>query len=1000
LVLKELYLRNFKGIKEKELTFKEGVNIFFGPNEAGKSSLIQAIVLCLFGDASSKKAGLKNYFYKLEHPSYLKLKFSLNDEDYIIERDFVNRQQTLSLPSGEKLKHKDEITSTILKKLGMAFSPEISKSLQSRFEDLFIIHQEKVEINEPKDIANLLLDAALKSLPVKPAQAKKKLEKYQEDLDKGLTRPTKEKGKIATLIEKKQKLQERIKELEQNLEEFKYDLKALQNSRQEHSKLITQVKELETLETSLKRMKELALKANSKREELERLEALRIINEVKEGLKNSLSSYHLLSLIYSVFTKLEQFREKNERLLKEIAKLEELKEERKQIKDQLGNFPTSLDSNLRIVERLEQLKSQTAELLRLEKELQENHPDLLNDLKQAFQLTPEETTTKPEFKAKAKLEIDAKALQRTSILVDKEAAQPEPVMEFDFINSLAIEHPELKAVLTLESGAQEERKEKEEKLKAIFAKHNVNSISELEAKAGRFSSLKQLAEHQQEKIKQTIAEIKVEGLKLTFEEEIKKGGQYLLDFVNNQIEALLNKQGVKSFSELKEKLDQKLWLERELQKIENEIEKLEKATGKTNVSQIYDFLTRARESFEDIVRRIDPVALHKFNELVKLFNLESELPKLPLNKMTNPQEAAFLAQQMDLSENELEIIESVMSSALKDQIADNLNVFHESLFQCLKKMNEVRKSFSESEVRSLIEAFQDILELEKNLKDELKKYRKVTLDLTSEMEAFKDLYQEIKTLDDDSNRMLRAIIEMIEQGLPEDYEKFIKDLEPAMKKIENVLESNRRMLNELEKEIVRLEQKTSSVPDQTEIQNLKDNLEAIEIRIEKAMLTSIALRIAIESFEPALNSFAANVLKKAEKEASKVFSRITENRYSTIELLPDDSGNLILNTHQHEIDFTFAPELLSRGTLDQLYMALRLGFSLQLLKDVQFPFFFDETFADFDDQRLQNAFEVLIEFLKEGKIKQLFITTCQERVFENLKLAAQKYGLTINPILL
>ncbi|MGN1339984.1 MAG: DNA replication/repair protein RecF [Oscillospiraceae bacterium] len=49
MVITKLYIRNFRNIKEAELTFDDSLNIFVGKNAQGKTNLMEAISVCLGG---------------------------------------------------------------------------------------------------------------------------------------------------------------------------------------------------------------------------------------------------------------------------------------------------------------------------------------------------------------------------------------------------------------------------------------------------------------------------------------------------------------------------------------------------------------------------------------------------------------------------------------------------------------------------------------------------------------------------------------------------------------------------------------------------------------------------------------------------------------------------------------------------------------------------------------------------------------------------------------
>ena len=64
----------------------------------------------------------------------------------------------------------------------------------------------------------------------------------------------------------------------------------------------------------------------------------------------------------------------------------------------------------------------------------------------------------------------------------------------------------------------------------------------------------------------------------------------------------------------------------------------------------------------------------------------------------------------------------------------------------------------------------------------------------------------------------------------------------------------------------------------------------------------------------------------------------------------------------------------SEGTIDQLYLALRLAVAEELTPDA--PLVLDDALVRFDDQRLAKALAVLAE---EADSKQVVLFTCQSR---------------------
>lgn len=106
-----------------------------------------------------------------------------------------------------------------------------------------------------------------------------------------------------------------------------------------------------------------------------------------------------------------------------------------------------------------------------------------------------------------------------------------------------------------------------------------------------------------------------------------------------------------------------------------------------------------------------------------------------------------------------------------------------------------------------------------------------------------------------------------------------------------------------------------------------------------------------------------------EETASQILEGITQGAYTRIRI--DDSLGITLEyrhtpVHLHQV---------SSGTLDQIYLALRLACIEFLWPDQSMPLFLDDSFALYDDTRL----EATLLWLSENYSGQIFLLTCHSR---------------------
>ena len=106
------------------------------------------------------------------------------------------------------------------------------------------------------------------------------------------------------------------------------------------------------------------------------------------------------------------------------------------------------------------------------------------------------------------------------------------------------------------------------------------------------------------------------------------------------------------------------------------------------------------------------------------------------------------------------------------------------------------------------------------------------------------------------------------------------------------------------------------------------------------------------------------------KRARELMAKMTDGRYDRLQLAEDFS--LLAGAEQE--DTLHEAIWRSEGTLDQLYLALRLAVAEALAPRA--PLILDDALVRFDDTRLKAALEILQE---EAETKQVLLFTCQTR---------------------
>ena len=202
-------------------------------------------------------------------------------------------------------------------------------------------------------------------------------------------------------------------------------------------------------------------------------------------------------------------------------------------------------------------------------------------------------------------------------------------------------------------------------------------------------------------------------------------------------------------------------------------------------------------------------------------------------------------------------------------------------------------------------------------------------------------------------------------------------------KIENKLSELNNKINEEKLKMHKLDL------DERNIFNKLDNLSKIEERIEYLNEESEELKnkndiieIAKEYLNLSYKQMKENVTPTFSKELSNTIYEISNGKYKNVKITDNDIVVEVENGKYIPID------LLSTGTIDQLYFSLRMAI-LKEVSEEELPIFLDEAFVFYDKNRLINT----INYLSKNLNKQIIIFSCTERELNILNNLNIKYNL-------
>lgn len=135
----------------------------------------------------------------------------------------------------------------------------------------------------------------------------------------------------------------------------------------------------------------------------------------------------------------------------------------------------------------------------------------------------------------------------------------------------------------------------------------------------------------------------------------------------------------------------------------------------------------------------------------------------------------------------------------------------------------------------------------------------------------------------------------------------------------------------------------------TELNGVKEKMAANEIELA-------AIELAMETIQDLSEEIYDSFGSVLNEHVSKVISKITRNKYSEVKI--DDQLRVMVKSGSSFISMDY----LSTGTMEQIYLALRLSIADILLKE-NMPIVLDDIFVNYDYQRLKETLSCLQEYM-------------------------------------
>ena len=216
-----------------------------------------------------------------------------------------------------------------------------------------------------------------------------------------------------------------------------------------------------------------------------------------------------------------------------------------------------------------------------------------------------------------------------------------------------------------------------------------------------------------------------------------------------------------------------------------------------------------------------------------------------------------------------------------------------------------------------------------------------------------------------ADRYLKTLQEMAKTGVKPPSMEDILDYAP---------DETEKLLLEAHAEQHRLQNRLGQYQGRMETlgdgETLQKELKSVLQRVEKLEDIHAALTLALDTLAQARQELQRKFAPRISARAREFLSDMTGGRYDRLTLSEDLS--LLAAAEQEET----LHEILWRsdGTIDQLYLALRLAVAEELIPEA--PLVLDDAFVRFDDKRLKAVLDIL---RKKSEQSQVILFTCQHR---------------------
>ncbi|WP_368654509.1 AAA family ATPase [Ornithinibacillus sp. 4-3] len=435
------------------------------------------------------------------------------------------------------------------------------------------------------------------------------------------------------------------------------------------------------------------------------------------------------------------------------------------------------------------------------------------------------------------------------------------------------------------------------------------------------------------------------------------------------LEAKLKKYEARN-EDLKAKQQQLDRVESDLIRLEEKLTQINKQL--THLKQEKEVICEAYPFLEAVAVEYWPDVFHKVQRIQHIDSdkrqLENQYSELLKHQEENVSELAQIMKQL----GEVEQINNLQENEV------NIRNGIKKLEKCVQEQNELKKL-----QRHFAQLIQEEMEKKQALQKSIHIYKTEINQLYQETgvdseEAYYEKAIQVNRQKDllDKHTLLTQQLSLYFQKA--DWQAYAKEsftefmLESQRNQIIEKRDIKEKILADKQQELANLQAKIKQIEASETYSNSIHQFQMEKEKLYELTRKWAVLKIANEVLQETKREYRDKYLTDIIERTTVFFSRLTGEKYVKI-IAPKEAEKFKVIDQKGTI---FIVDELSKGTIDQLHISLKLAISQVMSEYFQLPIIIDDAFVHFDGERAKKMFDILRMISKQ---QQVLYFTCQEQ---------------------